>query len=63
LQKAKKYKGVFIPSEYADITKVYLKKIIEQKKCEKKSKILKFAGILSDETENKKIQELKGSKS
>lgn len=62
-KKAKKYKGVFIPSEYAEATKEYLKTVIEQKKSEKKSKILKFAGILDGETENKKIQELKGSKS
>ena len=61
-KKSKEYKGVFIPSEYADKVKEFLIKEIEKEKKRKVNEIMQFAGIMDGETQNLSIQELKSKK-
>ncbi|MFV0481634.1 MAG: hypothetical protein ACK5LP_06590 [Campylobacteraceae bacterium] len=61
-KKQKIYKGIFVPKEHAKKVKEFLLKLLEKEKKQKKEEILKFSAILSGESENKKIQDIKSTK-
>ncbi|NTU42245.1 MAG: hypothetical protein HGA78_04175 [Nitrospirales bacterium] len=61
-KKSHSYKGVFVPSRYADEVKAYLDKKIAKEQQKRLDTIMQFSGILDGETGDLSIQELKASK-
>lgn len=61
-KKTHKYKGLFISPKYADEFKSYLIKKQAKEKKQELNEIMKFAGILSGESENLTSKEIKESK-
>ncbi|MEE2717227.1 MAG: hypothetical protein VX610_07350 [SAR324 cluster bacterium] len=57
-KKRRAYKGVFVPSRYAQEVKDFLDKKLLRKKQEEFEGILKFAGIADGKIGNDSIQEL-----
>jgi len=61
-RKAHDYKGVFIPAKYAEDVKKYLEKKIAEERQARVDEVMKFAGMLSGETNNMTAQEIKAAK-
>jgi hypothetical protein len=57
-KKSHDYKGVFIPSQYAEAVKGFLTNKLAQEKSLKLAKMMQFSGILTGETQQLSIQEL-----
>jgi hypothetical protein len=57
-KKSHDYKGVFIPSQYAEAVKGFLANKLAQEKSLKLAKMMQFSGILTGETQRLSIQEL-----
>ncbi len=62
-RKSNEYKGVFIPKQYADDVKTFLKKKLKKEKKAQLEALMSFAGIANGDTQNKSIQTLKTEKS
>ena len=61
-RKSHEYKGVFVPSRYADEVKAFLEKKLEEERQNAYERIMRFGGLLDGETEGKTFQELKSQK-
>jgi hypothetical protein len=61
-RKSHQYKGVFVPDRYAREVKEFIDRKLLLQKQEKKTLILKYAGIADGDMGEKRIQELKAEK-
>jgi len=61
-KKSHKYKGVFVPEQYAMEVKEFIDQKLLMKKQKQKSSILECAGIADGDIGEKSIQELKTDK-
>ena len=57
-KKSHDYKGVFIPSQYAEAVKSFLANKLAQEKSLKLAQLMQFSGMLTGETQQLSIKEL-----
>ena len=61
-KKTKKYKGLLVSSQYAQIVKEFLNKTIAKEKEKKLNAIMKFAGSMDGDSKDMSSQEIKSSR-
>ena len=61
-KKSHEYKGVFVPSRYADDVKDFLDKKLKEQKKKSFDRIMQFSGLLDGKTHEKSFQELKSDR-
>ncbi len=60
-KKSHRYKGVFVPKQYADEVKQFIEEKLLKEKNEKKKILMEYAGIAKGDIGERRLQDLKGT--